>query len=95
MDEIHKLPTDDKYKNTPQELKIISQYFEKPETGSKVLMEVRDVLIAAFIFLILANPITEWFLDYVPHMGSPLIRTVAKAIFFAMILYVVLLMTRK
>lgn len=95
MDEIQKLPTDDKYKNTPQELKVLSQYFEKPEAGSKLLIEVKDVLIASVIFLVLANPITEWILDYVPHMGSPLIRTLGKVVFFAIILYVTLLIVKK
>ena len=94
-DEIRNLPTDDAIKNTPQELNTLSRYFEQSGSGQSLVNEVKDVGIAAIIFLLIVNPLTDWLLNYVPHMGSPLIRMVARVIFFSIAFYVVLLMIKR
>ena len=94
-DKISSLPVDENAQNTPQELKVLSHYFQNPEKGRKLMDEVKDIAIASIIFLVLANPLTDIILDYVPHMGSPLIRTIAKVVFFAIAFYVTILIVRK
>lgn len=94
-DSVSQLPTDENYTNSPEELKILQKYFENPEESKKLLSELKEVLIGAVVFALLANPATDFLLGYVPHMGSPLIKFVGTIVIFIVIFYVGLIVFKK
>lgn len=94
-DRVSDLPTNNNYTHTPHELQILQKYFENPEESSKLISELKPALIAGVVFVLLSNPATSFLLDYVPHMGSPLIRTVGLFMIFVIVFYVALLIFKK
>jgi hypothetical protein len=93
-DEISNLPVDKTAINTPQELKVLSYYFQNTESRRQLMDEIKDIAIASIVFLLIANPLTDYIFEFIPHMDSPLIRTLAKTIIFAIFLYMATLMTK-
>lgn len=91
MDDINNLPTNDSTNSTPQELEILQRYFQNKPEGKKIYYEVKEVLFATLIFLLIANPLFDKLMDYVPHMGSPLIKWCAKVVLFFVFFYITVL----
>ncbi len=91
LDSIESLPVDDTIAATPGELQILQRYFQNKAEGRKLYFELREVLFATIIFFLLANPLFDRFLDYIPNMGSPLIRMGAKIVIFFVLYYVTVL----
>lgn len=90
MDLIDKLPKDENYSETPDEISILNEYFAKAAASGVEDPKIKTSLYLTVLFFITANPVTDKLLDFIPHMGSPLIRTIAKMLVFFIISYIIL-----
>jgi len=90
-DLIDSLPIDNNESPTSDELQLLQRYFQNKADGRKLYYELKEVLFATIIFFLLANPMFDRLMDYIPNMGSPLIRMGAKVVLFFVLYYVTVL----
>lgn len=92
MDDVNVLPITGQ-KNTPPELAILQQYFATHGSSPSVKTEfgVKESLYATLLFIVMANPVVDHIIGYIPHTGSSLIRAGIKAIIYFVFLYVIFL----
>lgn len=92
MDELDSLPIDNKKKASVSEMKILKKYFGDQKKSKRVWEEVKEVLVATILFVLMSTNFFEKCLDYVPHTDSSIMRLVVKAIIYAVLLYLIIIM---
>lgn len=92
MDSLENLPVDENVQTSPAEMKALNRYFGNKKTNKKVWSEVKEVVIATVLFLVLSTPYFDTLLDYLPHTESPMVKLGLKGLIYATLLYVSFIM---
>ena len=83
MDNVNDLPISED-KNTPHEIDILQKYFKShgASPGSSYEFGVKETIYATLLFIVMANPVIDYLLDYIPNTGSPLIKIGIKSFIY-------------
>ncbi len=92
MDELDNLPVDKSKQMSPAETDILKRYFGDNKTNKKLLGELKEVIIATVLFMVMTTSFFDKCLEYLPYTGSPLIKMGLKALTYATLLYVAIIM---
>ncbi len=93
MDNLDNLPLDASKQASPSELKVLQKYFGNKTQNTKLWNELKGVVIATALFIILSTNFFDKCLDYLPNTDSPMIKLGLKVLIYAPTLYVVIIMT--
>lgn len=91
MDSLDTLPIDNSKDITPQELLIIQRYCGTVK-NSKFWEELKEISIATIFFIVLSTNYFENVLDLLPNSDSTIFRLGMKALIYATLLYVAIVM---
>lgn len=95
MDNIDDLPVNKDEVLSSEEKHILQKYFNVDKSKKVVRRgDIKEVVYTTLIFLLVANPLFDKMLDYLPHMGSPLIKWVFKIMLFFILYYVTMIIIR-
>jgi hypothetical protein len=92
MDSLDNLPLDESHSATPAEMQILSKYFGNKKQNKKVWTEVKEVVLATVLFMLLSNEYFDKLLVQLPHTDSMIVRLGLKALIYAVALYVSIIM---
>lgn len=89
MDKLDDLPMDNAHKSTPAELEALKKYFGAAKhIPSRTWEEIKCIAIATILFLAMSTSMFERLLDWIPYMDHTAARIGMRALIFASILYI-------
>ena len=87
MDSIDSLPIKNN-KPSPEELNVLDKYFKEPVNKKSSWAEIKSILIAGILYLILSHPFFDKLIEYFPNTGSWMVKYFLKFLIFVVILYI-------
>ncbi len=92
MDSLDDLPIDGTTSASPAEMNVLKKYFGNKKQNSKLWAELKLVLFATVLFMVLSTTFFDRCLDNLPYVENPLMKLGLRALIYATALYVIMIM---